>query len=244
MNWLNCLKMYKKIRFYISPFFISKHYLLKDIMEIVEKYKFKRNTLDVGCGEKPYQYLFKNGSYKGIDFKSYSKNKDFKGCPPDFYFNDDYLKTLRLPFKDESFDNIVCFQVLEHHKNPQKMIQETIRIVKKDGYILITAPFLGGVHEQPNDFQRFTMYGLTGLFERFGGEILEIKKQGSIFSTFSILLNEYLNIIAGKNKVCYFLCSVLYPPFLLFEYFSYFADKIFKSEEIYFNNLVLAKRIK
>ena len=85
------------------------------------KYEFRDNLLDVGCGEKPYRYLFDHiNKYLGIDFKSYSYNKDFIGLKPDYYFNNTYKNDFNLPFDNNAFQNVVAFQVLEQHKNPQK----------------------------------------------------------------------------------------------------------------------------
>lgn len=232
-----------KIRFFLSPFFLAKYYLLKDITNTLTRYKFAGNILDVGCGEKPYKSLFSEAaSYKGIDFKNYSKNKDFTGEKPDYYFDDSYINELKLPFKNDSIDHVVSFQVLEHHRNPQKMIGEMSRITKPNGYILLTVPFLGGLHEVPNDYQRLTEYGLRELFQKYDCKLLEIKKQGSIFSTVSMLFDEYLSTFAAKDKIFYLISISIYPPFLVFQYISLFLDLIFNSEKIFFNYLVLAKK--
>lgn len=233
----------QNLRFYISPYFIAKHYILRDIRNTLKSYSFKGSLLDIGCGEKPYKNLFNSiNKYIGIDFKNYSINKDFKGEIPEDYFSDDYLDTLTLPYQNESFDNVVAFQVLEHHKNPKKMISEVFRIVKSGGYILMTVPFLGGIHEEPYDYQRFTRYGLSKLFEENNFDIINIKEQGAIFSTISMLLNEHLNACASQNRFSYILSALVYFPFLVFQYLSLFLDVIFPSKRIFFNYLILARK--
>lgn len=233
----------QNLRFYLSPYFIAKYYILKDTKSTLGSYSFRGSLLDIGCGEKPYKSLFKSiDEYIGIDFANYSINKDFKGEAPEHYFTDDYLNTLILPYKNESFDNVVAFQVLEHHKNPTKMISEVVRIVKPGGYILITLPFLGGLHEEPHDYHRFTRYGLIELFSRSNCEIVKIKEQGSIFSTVSMLFNESLNSFASHSKITYVVSVVIYLPFLIFQYLSLFLDRMFPSKKIFFNYLILAKK--
>jgi len=116
------------------------------------------------------------------------------------------------------------------------------RITKKSGYILLTVPFLGGLHEEPNDYQRFTKYGLFELFKPYKCKIIKIKEQGSIFSTISILLNEYLNCFASKGKLQYLISILIYLPFILFSYFSLILDIFFKSNKIFFNYLILVKK--
>lgn len=233
---------FQTFRFLISPYFLIKWYILRDIQWVVKKYAFDGKILDVGCGQKPYRNIFRNcREYIGIDFKHFSVNKEFEFRKPDIYFSGDYLTTHKLPFKDETYDHAVSFQVLEHHKKPDVMISEIFRVVKKGGYVLITVPFLGGVHEEPNDFQRFTKYGLIELFKYFG-EILEIKEQGYLFCVISMLVNECLNNFASKNKFCYAFSTFCYFPFFLIQYVSYFLDKMFKTKNITYNYLVLCRK--
>jgi SAM-dependent methyltransferase len=235
--------MVKKLRLFISPFFLTRFYQLKDIRKVVKKYPFKGTLIDIGCGNKPYKFLFSEISkYEGIDFKNYSINKDMGHEEPEYFFDKEYGKSFILPFKNNSFSHSVAFQVLEHHKDPQKMISEMVRITKQGGYIFISVPFLGGIHEEPNDFQRFTSFGLIELFETNHCKVVEVIPQGSLFSTISMLLNEYLNNFATKNRVMYILALCLYPPFLLFSYLSTVLDIIFPSRKIVFNYVVLAQK--
>ena len=46
-----------------------------------------------------------------------------------------------LPFADESFDIVTCTEVLEHVLHPQEVIEEIHRIVKSNGYGLISVPY-------------------------------------------------------------------------------------------------------
>ena len=235
-------KIIKFLRRYLSPYFLPRHYLVRDIKKITRKYNFCGRILDVGCGSKPYQFLFKQADYQGIDFKNYSVNKDFIEGTPDYFFTDDYLKNLNLPFEPESFEAIVSFQVLEHHRNPAEMVAELYRITKKGGYLLISCPFLWPLHEEPSDYFRFSEHGLKELFKNYSVKILEIKKQGAIFSTASILFNEYLNNFAAGNKFNYFISLFIYPFFLFFQYLSFMLDKIFKSDKIFFSYLIVVNK--
>lgn len=46
----------------------------------------------------------------------------------------------KLPFKDESFDLIVSFQVLEHTQSPKQVLWESIRVLKPGGYLYFVIP--------------------------------------------------------------------------------------------------------
>lgn len=234
--------MRKIIRFYVSPCFLIKYYLQRDIKYFAKKYNFAGKILDLGCGQKPYGQFFENSKYVGIDFESYSKSKDSPYKKPDYYFDEKYLEDLKLPFESGIFDNAVSFQVLEHHPEPEIMIRELARITKKDGLILITCPFIYALHEEPNDYQRLTEYKLRELFRKNSCLVIKIKKQGALFSTFSMLANEQLSAFAARSRSHYLLAVVAYLPLLLFQYLSLFLDKIAKSEKVFMNYIILAKK--
>jgi len=46
----------------------------------------------------------------------------------------------KLQFKDNSFDQIICLDVLEHIEDPSKVFKEVSRCLKKDGQFIITVP--------------------------------------------------------------------------------------------------------
>jgi SAM-dependent methyltransferase len=233
----------KKIRFYISPYFLIRHYLNRDIGRLVDKYDFKGKLIDIGCGNKPYRDIFKKiSSYEGIDFKDFSVNKDCLPSKPEFYFEENYLKDLRLNFKDDSFDVSVSFQVLEHHKNPKLFIEEMLRITKCHGYVMISFPLVNELHEIPNDYFRFTEFGLREMLCGLNCELLEVKRQGGILSVIYKLLNGNLNYFASKNRFNYFLAVMVFPVFLVFQYVALFIDRIINNDIVFANYLVLIKK--
>lgn len=42
-----------------------------------------------------------------------------------------------LPFKNETFDTIICMEVLEHVKDPRKVLSEIKRVLTKNGMAII-----------------------------------------------------------------------------------------------------------
>lgn len=227
----------------LSPHFVIKYYLYIIIKKITTEYKFTGKILDIGCGEKPYKSLFTRAKYyNGIDYSNYSQNKQFIQEKPDYFFDETYSKTLVLPFSANTFDQIVCFQVLEHHKDPQKLIDEAFRITKKGGMILMSFPLLWGLHEEPHDYFRITHYGIKELLKNHKHSILKLYKQGSIFSSISMLWNDYLASIANKGRIYYFLIIPFFILSLLFSYLSLLFDKIFISDQIFLNYVILIQK--
>lgn len=48
----------------------------------------------------------------------------------------------KLPFSNNSFDLITCFGTLHHIPNVSFVISELIRVLKKDGYLLLREPII------------------------------------------------------------------------------------------------------
>lgn len=74
----------------------------------------------------------------------------------------------RYPIKDASLRGIGCFAVLEHTRQPWRVVQEMRRMLKPGGQVFIDWPFLQPVHGYPSHFFNATREGLTSIFEDEG----------------------------------------------------------------------------
>lgn len=95
--------------------------------------------MDVGCGEGfTLNKLKKNNigkKYLGIDYSKTAIEIGKRLYPElDLKTGDIY----KLEFKDNSFDLVICSEVLEHLENPLKALKELIRVSGK--YILLSVP--------------------------------------------------------------------------------------------------------
>lgn len=88
---------------------------------------------------------------------------------------------LQMPFQDESFDTVICNQVMEHVSMPAKLISESYRVLKPGGHFICTAPFLEPVHSDPGDFFRYTKEGLVSLCASQGFKIVRSQAYGGLF---------------------------------------------------------------
>lgn len=73
----------------------------------------------------------------------------------------------KLPFKDNSVDQIINIAVLEHVPNPREVIAEIHRVLKPRGKLLCEIPFMQAFHASPYDFQRYTYEGIKVQFQNF-----------------------------------------------------------------------------
>ena len=72
----------------------------------------------------------------------------------------------------DTFDVVVCTEVLEHTLQPFDAVRELERITRPSGVVLVTTPFNFRIHGPLPDCWRFTEHGLRALFARF--EIVEL----------------------------------------------------------------------
>ena len=144
---------------------IIRKNVLSILKGIAYKYKRKRiHILDIAPQDHfKNKEIFKNLNYKSLDIDKKS-NSDFKA---DITVNNKKI------IKNNTFDIILCTEVLEHTLNPFKAVKEIYRILKHKGTLHVTTPLNYRIHGPLPDCWRFTEYGLKYLFKDF--KILKIK---------------------------------------------------------------------
>lgn len=105
-----------------------------------------QKVLDAGAGERRAKAFFKNNSYTSQDFGQYT------GQGWDAISNDIVSDICNIPVEGETYDLIICFEVLEHLPDPKKAIKELTRLLKPGGTLLLTIPNLCSAHQEPYFF--------------------------------------------------------------------------------------------
>lgn len=111
--------------------------LSKKMMEMVE---LKEHLLDIGCGSGAVSSYFAEtyaATITGIDVDKEEIRKAqsrTNGLPIHFLQAD----ATHLPFKDETFDVVTCFDVLHHIKTWKNALKEIKRVLKPNGYLIYT----------------------------------------------------------------------------------------------------------
>lgn len=127
-----------------------------------------------------------------------------------------------LPFADQAFPMIVAIEVLEHCKDPQRVIDEIFRVLKPGGRMILTTRFLFPIHDAPHDYFRFTRYGLLHLCRHFS--VVQTQEEVTTPATMAVLLQRLAYQCDWKmplTKISLLLAARLVPrnaPLLAAEY--------------------------
>ena len=165
----------------------SKHFLSgRHIESFVERHgpSLTGRILDFGCGNKPYSTVLPNATaLVGVDVEQSSERcVDVLVEPGE-----------PLPFATGWFDGAICTEVIEHVEEPWTVLEEIGRVVRSSGRIIVTAPFVWPLHEEPRDFMRFSPHALAYLLERAGFEVEVVERAGGLSSVINQLLAERLH---------------------------------------------------
>ncbi|HMN24180.1 MAG TPA: class I SAM-dependent methyltransferase [Ignavibacteriaceae bacterium] len=219
------------IGIFLNPFYIARKGLQQNLAELGKNITGK--TLDVGCGTKPYQHLFKSDEYIGLEYDTGIDNDKKKA---DYYYDGKIF-----PFDDGEFDSVVTNQVLEHIFSPDEFLSEINRVLKTDGKLLLTVPFVWDEHEQPYDYARYSSFGLKSLLNKNGFEIIESRKSVNDFRVIAQLFNAYVYKITRKNIVLKNLSLILIiaPVTIIGILVSIILPR---NNDLYLDNIVLAKK--
>jgi SAM-dependent methyltransferase len=135
------------------------------------------DILDIGTSQRfakelrPYEHWFRGKNYIAAGYHPIEAYGPYNcDCHQDIH---------EMTFGDDSFDAVLCVEVIEHVANPLVAASELFRVLRPKGRLFLTTPFLFQYHgkgktahspdnEHYPDYWRFTHQGLEQLFRQFG----------------------------------------------------------------------------
>jgi SAM-dependent methyltransferase len=181
---------------------LARYNLHRTLIPMLDSYA-KSPCLDAGSGRSPYKRHLRS---RGVHVISVDKEDRAGGV--DLIADIQDLSDL----EDLSVQMVLCTQVIEHVPRPWKVASEFARILAPGGVLVLSAPHLSLLHEEPHDYWRYTRHGLKELFEKRGFEILKIVEAGGLISflghTCSLSLWSSLGSVPGM-RWCVWLANYL-----------------------------------
>jgi len=99
----------------------------------------------------------------------------------------------QLPFPADFFQRVECDAVLEHVRNPERVMQEIRRVLVPGGYAHLVTPFCHPFHEYPKDYRRFTLDGLREI--ACGMEVVAEGWRTGPTATVLVFVLEYVKLL-------------------------------------------------
>ena len=177
----------------------------KHLRPFLERYASDKVVLEIGGGR-----LSTNHSYQDLFPNRHTYDIDPTRLP------DTVGDAHTLTFPDDSFEFILCTEVLEHLHTPYQAISEMRRVLKPGGTLILTTRFVFPIHDAPHDYYRYTKYGLRHLFKDW--EIIELTAETKTMSAVGALIQRIgfqTDLRGGK-----FSKAVLYGLAWAFDHFN------------------------
>jgi SAM-dependent methyltransferase len=170
-------------------------YELMDAFLSAHTENFRGCLYDLGCGEQVYrEWLLRYAdSYVGVDWSATQHQ-----------LKADVIADLNQPLEIEDgvADSIVSLSVMEHLCEPLTFLTEAFRILKHGGVLTLQVPFMWWVHEAPNDYFRYTRYGLEYLLKKAGFVEVEVVPQSGFWVMWTLKFNyQTTRLIRGRRPV-------------------------------------------
>lgn len=132
---------------------------------------FHGTLLDIGCGKMPYKSLIlappsRVKQYIGLDL-------DNGYGTPDLHWDG---KTI--PLGNNSVDCAIATEVFEHCPDIKTVLSEILRVLRPDGLLFFTVPFLWPLHDAPHDEYRYTPFSLERHFHNAGFDDIDLQFLG------------------------------------------------------------------
>jgi len=161
------------------------------------------SILDVGCGEGfTLNRLKEHGIGKKLEGLEYSKDAIALGKKLYPGIKIIHGSVYELPYEDNSFDLVLCTEVLEHLEEPAKALKELVRVAKK--YLVISVPnepfFMFAQLVRGKNWSRFgndiehinhwTMFGFPKFVKKNAGSNIKILAKRFPFAWTMLLLEK------------------------------------------------------
>jgi SAM-dependent methyltransferase len=189
-------------------FYTVRTAILESVRE--ETASFYGTVLDVGCGFMPYKKLVQSNpkveKYIGMDL---AQSSTYGQIEPDLTWNGE-----KIPLADESVDCVMATEFLEHYSEPEKILREIRRVMRTEGRLFATVPFIWNLHEIPHDEYRYTPYSVERHLQNAGFRDIQIKALGGWNRSLAQMIGLWLGFSKMRGLTRTILKNLLFPVYV------------------------------
>lgn len=196
--------------------------------------RLRGDVLDVGCEDQPYRrWAVGAHRYVGADVSPGPRV-------------DVVLEPGRpWPFDDGEFDGVICTQVLEHVADLDSLLAEIARVLRPEGLVVLSVPFIYSEHGGVHDYRRLSRHGVLRLLDsQFTVE--EVVTQGGVGSSVGALMLNWVHTVMTSSGAATLVLTATLPIFIAFcaavNGVGELLDRLDRTDLFYGNVLVVARR--
>lgn len=105
-----------------------------------------------------------------------------------------------IDYENDSVDLLLIPNLVHHVKNQDLMFDQACRLLKKDGLLYIFEPLVRELHQIPDDFLRYTPYGLENILSKYGFGDFKVSYTGGPFSVLSYVWIQALEYFPDNER--------------------------------------------
>jgi len=155
---------------------------------LVAPFFYKQNFISVDCSPKSAN---ERGSYNKelVEDERFLKVESSKRCQID-----------ELDLDSNIGDYILVPNLVHHVSDQDRLFQEIARLTKPGGKVFIFEPLIRELHQMPNDYLRYTPFGMNNLLEKVGLSPDNYELEGGPFSVIAYCWEQALQYFPDNKR--------------------------------------------
>lgn len=146
-----------------------------------------KKVLDVGCGGGSLVFLLAKAGAEVVGVENEKLGLQFarenlKSVEnANLHYTFEHASAYELPFKDETFDIVVSCEVIEHLREPERMLREVLRVLNPGGKFILTTPYrMTEVPQDENHVKEYFPGEIQVMLEKYFKDV-EVKETHHMF---------------------------------------------------------------
>lgn len=209
----NHLALLKEVVFDSDHYLPQFNLLLDEISKFSEDLQNGEHVISLErtllYGKNIFAPFFKKVNFTSLDCspKSADERGDYnRDLVSDSRFIETECKSIRcapdsLKVQSNTADLLMIPNLIHHVANQKGMFAEAFRVTKPGGRLFVFEPILRELHQEPDDFLRYTPYGMIQMVEQVGFKVLDKKTTGGPFTAIAYCWNQALQYIPDRERV-------------------------------------------